>query len=267
MQFDQIITVKILTFVRMTCLSISDYLLISMPPLRLQKYLSQAGVASRRKAEELILKGKISINGKVNKELGVKIDPDVDVISIQGKAIAREEKKHYYLLYKPRGVIVSKRDPHGRKTVYDLIPHLHPSVNAVGRLDFDSEGLILLTNDGDFSHRLMHPSSEIKKLYHVRVNQELEEEVLEEMEKGIMLEEGLTAPSKIKAVKVEAGEIWYAMEIHEGKKRQVRKMFAWAGLKVLRLIRVKVGPFDLKLLDKKSYRSLSAAEMATFKLD
>ncbi|MBF0492264.1 MAG: rRNA pseudouridine synthase [Deltaproteobacteria bacterium] len=238
-----------------------------MPLLRLQKYLSQAGIASRRKAEGLILKGKITLNGKVVSELGVKVDPDTDRICLQGKKIEREEKKYYYLLYKPRGVIVSKRDPQGRKTVYDLIPHLHPSVNAVGRLDYDSEGLILLTNDGALSHRFMHPSSQIKKLYHVWVNQELEEEVCEEMEKGIVLDEGLTAPAQIRALKGEKNEIWYSIEIHEGKKRQVRKMFAWAGLKVLRLIRVKVGPFDLKDLNKRRYRTLSAEEMMEFRLE
>lgn len=236
-----------------------------MSELRLQKFLSERGLASRREAEKLILAGQVRVNGVLVKELGTKIDPEIDEVTFRGKAVLKQPAAVYYLLHKPRNTIVTRKDPEGRKTVYELIPHLHPSVRTVGRLDFDSEGLLLLTNDGDLAYRLTHPSFEIKKVYEVQVNEAVLPENIRQLERGVMLEGEKTAPAKIKAKSSRAKDFWYSIEIHEGKKRQVRRMFEWAGVKVLRLIRVKLGPLSLGNLEKGKWRELKSEEIEALK--
>ncbi len=231
-----------------------------MSRMRLQHFLAKAGVASRREAEKLILQGKVKVNGEVIYKLGTQVDPNSDQISFQNKLLSLVPQKTYILFHKPRGVIVTKKDPQKRKTVFDCIPNLHPSVNAVGRLDYDSEGLLLLTNDGDLAHQLTHPSSEIKKEYWVELNEIPSSEKLKQLEKGIILEGTKTAPARIQKIKKE--KIWFSIEIHEGKKRQVRRMFEWAGVKVLRLVRVRIGSLNLGDLPVGGYRELNPAEIA-----
>ncbi len=231
-----------------------------MSLLRLQHFLAKAGVASRRESEKLILQGKVSVNGEIVYKLGTQVNPETDKVCFRNKPLFLAPEKIYILFNKPRGVIVSKKDPQRRKTVFDCIPNLHPSVNTVGRLDYDSEGLLILTNDGDLAHRLTHPSSEIKKEYEVELDQMPEPESIQELEKGVLLEEGRTAPARIRKIKKEKG-IWFSVEIHEGKKRQVRKMLEWAGCGVLRLVRVRIGSLKLGDLPLGGYRELNPAEI------
>jgi 23S rRNA pseudouridine2605 synthase len=232
-----------------------------MSLIRLQRFLSQAGIASRREAEKIILNGEVAINEVVVRELGVKIDPEVDRVSHRGKRLSLQKELFYYLLYKPVGVVVTKKDPEGRKTVFNLIPNLDPSVNTVGRLDLDSEGLLLLTNDGELAHRLTHPSFEIDKVYHVQLNRLPPLEKLEQLRSGIFLEDKKTAPAQIKVLHKSPG-FWMSVQIHEGKKRQVRRMFEWAGCRVSRLIRVKLGPLELGNLQPGKWRMLTSSELS-----
>jgi 23S rRNA pseudouridine2605 synthase len=235
-----------------------------MTVMRLQRFLSQAGVASRRKAEELILKGAVSVNEVVVRELGTKIDSEVDRIRFRGKPLVQKSKFLYYLLHKPRGVVVTKRDPEGRKTVYQLIHHLDSSVNSVGRLDQDSEGLLLLTNDGELAFRLSHPSYEVEKVYHVLLNQLPSPAEIQKLKEGISLEEGITSPAKVQVIK-KTPEIWLSLQIHEGKKRQVRRMLETVGCSVKRLIRVKIGPLEIENLPPGRWRLLSPKEVLNLK--
>lgn len=235
-----------------------------MSLIRLQRVLSQAGVASRRKAEEFILQGKVAVNGVTVRELGWKVDPSVDRISFSGKAISLQKQKVYYLLHKPRGVMVTKSDPEGRKTVFQLIPRLDSSVNSVGRLDLDSEGLLLLTNDGELAYRLTHPSFEVEKVYHVLLSELPSSVLIKKLQAGILLEGEKTSPARIEVL--EQGErVWVRIKIHEGKKRQVRRMFEWTGVKVLRLVRVKMGPLELGNLSLGKWRVLSEKEVQNLK--
>src|SRR4030095_3485550 len=235
-----------------------------MSSIRLQRFLSQAGAASRRKAEECILRGEVRVNDVTVREMGFKIDPRVDRVHFRGKLLKVGEEKRALILNKPAGVMVTKRDPEGRKTVYELIRPLDPSLNAVGRLDFDSEGLLLLSNDGDLAFRLTHPSYEVQKVYHVFVDRPLPPAAVRSLEKGIELEDGMTSPARIRPLKEGAG-IAYSVQIHEGKKRQVRRMVEWAGLKVKRLIRVKMGPLELGELPPGKWRALSPKEISALR--
>lgn len=232
-----------------------------MSSLRLQRFLSQAGAASRRKAEECILRGEVRVNDVVVREMGFKIDPQVDRVLFRGKLVRVLKEKRTLLLNKPAGVMVTKRDPEGRKTVYDLIRPSDPSLNAVGRLDFDSEGLLLLSSDGDLAFRLTHPSYEVEKVYQVLADRPLPKKALELLERGVELEESVTAPARIRPLTGKAGH-WYSVKIHEGKKRQVRRMFEWTGVSVKRLIRVRMGPLELKDLPSGKWRALTPAETA-----
>ncbi len=264
-----------------------------MSQVRLQHYISKAGLASRRKAEACILAGKVRVNDVVVRELGTRIDPEVDRVLFEGKPIRVSAGKQYLLLHKPRGVIVSKQDEMGRKTVFDLLANLDPSLNAVGRLDLDSEGLLLLTNDGELQYRLTHPSYEIPKIYQVCLNRLPLPKVIQQLERGIDLEEGKTSRALIQVLSQRSSReesnslpvgqdqkphaesirktfgvepLWVSIQIHEGKKRQVRRMFEWAGCKVLRLIRVKLGPLELGNLKPGKSRLLTSREIHQLKL-
>ncbi len=242
-----------------------------MSEIRLQKFLSQAGIASRRAAEKLILEGKVRVNGVIVRELGTKVDPEVDQVTCAGQKIQIQENESYILLHKPRQVLVTRQDPQNRKTVYELIPSLHSSVRSVGRLDYDSEGLLLMTNDGELAYRLTHPSYEVKKTYQVLVKQAPAPEKIRHLEKGVEIEGERTAPAKIQKIspalksRGEESGVWFSVEIHEGKKRQVRRMFEWAGSKVLRLIRVRLGVLSLGNLAPGKWRELTPDEVLKLK--
>jgi 23S rRNA pseudouridine2605 synthase len=207
---------------------------------RVQKFISQAGTASRRRAEEFIKSGQVFINGKKAK-LGDKVDPKVDVVKVYGKIIKPQEKNIYLALYKPKGYVVSKKDPRHRKTVFELLPEdIRTSVWNIGRLDYDTEGLLILTNDGELTQALAHPKYEHDKEYEVTTQELPNDNQLEHLREGVEIATGLTYPAK---VKTKNNKIYII--IHEGKKRQVRRMFAAVGLTVAGLKRIRINKLEL----------------------
>ncbi|MCX8046586.1 MAG: rRNA pseudouridine synthase [Anoxybacillus gonensis] len=228
---------------------------------RLQKVIAHAGVASRRKAEQLIVEGKVRVNGKVVTELGVKVSPQ-DRIEVDGIPLEREEPV-YYLLYKPRGVICSVKDEKGRKVVTDFFKHVNKRIYPIGRLDYDTSGLLLLTNDGEFANLLMHPRYEIEKVYIAKVKGIPAREKVKQLEKGVALEDGVTAPAKAKVLSIDKRKQTAIVElrIHEGRNRQVRRMFEAIGHPVLKLKRERYAFLDLKGMNPGDYRELSPHEV------
>ncbi len=227
-----------------------------MPPERLQKILSRAGISSRRHAEQLILSGKVRVNGKLVSELGSKADPVADRITVDGRAIALQEAFHYYAYYKPRGVIVSKKDSWGNPTVFDLLK-LPPEVNSVGRLDKESEGLLLLSDDGDFVQRYTHPSFNVSKCYHVLLSREIAPGEIGRLKTGVPLEEKAVRAYGIRTWGDAEGP-WMELELKEGVKREIRRMLDFIGIKVLRLIRVRHGAIELDDLEPGQVRELES---------
>lgn len=228
---------------------------------RLQKVLAQAGVASRRHCEELITKGKVSVNGKVITELGSKVDSLKDRIEVEGKPLPREQKRVYYLLNKPRGYVTTLKDERGRKTVIELLEGVVQRVYPVGRLDYDSEGLILLSNDGELTQAFTHPSKKVKKTYLARVDGIPEQEKLLAMSKGLQLEDGATAPAEVRLAGVNDNRALLEITIHEGRNRQIRRMCKHIGYEVIRLQRTKVGPLNLEGLKSGQFRALTQQEL------
>ncbi len=230
---------------------------------RLQKYLEHAGVASRRKSEEFIKAGRVKVNGKLITEMGFKVTKD-DKIEVDGKIIAEKESKVYYLLHKPLNYITTTDDQFGRKTVLDLID-TNQRVYPVGRLDYDSSGLLLITNDGGLTNKLIHPSYEVWKEYLVEVNGFLDNNTLRALEEGVSLEDGKTAPAKIRLEHRTKEKSKAIISIHEGKNRQVRRMFDFFNLDVLSLKRIKFGPLKLGNLGYGKYRKLTDYEIQQIK--
>lgn len=228
---------------------------------RLQKVIAHAGFASRRKAEQLILEGKVTVNGKVVKELGIKVSPN-DKVEVQGIPVEREEPV-YYLMYKPRGVISSVNDDKGRKVVTDFLPHVKQRVYPVGRLDYDTSGVLLLTNDGEFANLLMHPRNEIEKVYVAKIKGVPSKEKLNILQRGVVLEDGKTAPAKVKMISSDTKKETAIIEIsiHEGKNRQVRRMFEAIGHPVLKLKRERYGGINLGGLTAGDVRELTPHEI------
>jgi 23S rRNA pseudouridine2605 synthase len=233
---------------------------------RLQKILAQAGIASRRKCEELILSGAVEVNGEKVTTLGVKADPAVDSIVVNGKPI-KGEKKIYLMMNKMKGVITSAKDPQGRKTVTDFLPGIKERVYPVGRLDYDTEGLLLLTNDGEFANLLTHPKHHVPKTYHATVKGVPHGTALEQLQKGIKLEDGMTAPAEVEYhdVDTEKNEATITITIYEGRNRQVRRMFEAINHKVIRLRRVRFGELTLQTLGRGKYRHLTPKEIEELK--
>lgn len=233
---------------------------------RLQKVLSQAGVASRRQAEQYILEGRVSVNGKVIKELGTKVTPSRDHIRVDGKIIGAE-KPVYILLYKPKGVVSTMSDPEGRKTVKSLVEDIPERIYPVGRLDYNTEGLLLMTNDGELAYVLTHPSHEIEKTYLARVLGLPAEEKLDRLRIGIRLEDGVTAPAKLILLEHDREKNITQVEItiHEGKNRQVRRMFEAIGHPVNQLKRVSFAFLTLQGVRRGRYRHLTTAEVQQLK--
>lgn len=228
---------------------------------RLQKVIAHAGLASRRKAEQLILEGHVKVNGKVVKELGVKVSSS-DKVEVSGIPIEREEPV-YFLLYKPRGVISSVQDDKGRKVVTDFLPGVEQRVYPIGRLDYDTSGLLLLTNDGEFANLLMHPKSEVEKVYVAKVKGIPSREKTRSLEKGIKLEDGMTAPARVKMISMDKKKQTAIIEltIHEGRNRQVRRMFEAIGHPVMKLKRERYGFLTLHGLKAGEARELTAHEV------
>ena len=227
---------------------------------RLQKVIAQAGIASRRKAEKLIKDGKVKVNGEVITELGTKVS-ESDKVEVNNKPIEKETKE-YYLLNKPRGVITTTNDEHGRKTVTDLI-ETSARIYPVGRLDYDTTGAILLTNDGEFANILMHPSNKIDKVYLAKLEGIIKGEQINALKNGIMLDDALVKASRVKLKKVnqENSTSMVEITIHEGKNHQVKRMFESVGFHVEKLTRERIGIFDIKNLKSGQYRKLTPKEV------
>lgn len=229
---------------------------------RLQKVIAYAGVASRRKAEQLIVEGKVKVNGKVVRELGTKVS-NSDTIEVEGVKLEKEDKV-YFLLYKPKGYISAVTDDKGRKTVVDIFKKRVPErIFPVGRLDYDTTGLLLLTNDGEFSYQLTHPKFKIDKTYIARVKGVPTIEGLKKLQRGIKLEDGKTAPAKVSMTSFDekAGKAICEITIHEGKNHQVRRMFEAIGTPVVKLKRERFAFLDLGSLKPGEYRELTKHEV------
>jgi pseudouridine synthase len=235
---------------------------------RLQKVLSAAGVASRRASEELIRRGRVTVNGAVVTTLGSKADPARDEIRVDGRRIKRATRLRYLLLNKPRGYVTTRRDPQRRRTVLDLIPPHHDYVYPVGRLDYDSEGLLLLTNDGDLAAALTHPRHEVERVYRVEIAGTPDARSLHRLSRGIVLDGERTAPAKITMLFGETerpADAVLLMTLHEGRNRQVRRMCEAIGHPVKRLTRIRIGPLTDRGLRAGQVRELTAAEVRALK--
>ena len=229
---------------------------------RLQKVIAQAGVASRRKAEELITEGKVKVNGKIVTELGTKVS-DKDQIEVENKIIEKEIKE-YYLLNKPRGVVTTTQDDKNRKTVVDLIP-TNARIYPVGRLDYDTTGALLLTNDGDFANILMHPKHEVTKVYIAKIKGLIKGEQINKLKDGVEIEPGVVVKGervKLKKTDSKSNTSMVQITITEGKNHQVKKMFEAVGFEVVKLKREKIAFFDLKDLQSGEYRKLTPKEVS-----
>lgn len=233
-----------------------------MEKVRLQKYLAEAGVASRRKAEELIQQGKIKVNGKVTTELGTKINPEKDKIEYEEKLIRTQNEKIYILLNKPIGYVTTAKDQFDRDSVLDLVK-IKQRVVPVGRLDMYTSGALLLSNDGDFVYQVTHPKHEIEKTYTVTIKGIVQEEAVEQLRKGINIEDYTTKPAKVRILKIEEEKNQSRLEItiHEGKNRQVRKMCEAINHKVLALHRSKIAGIGVKDLPLGKWRYLKEKEI------
>ena len=229
---------------------------------RLNKYLAQCGVASRRRCDELIAAGHVAVNGRTVREMGVRV-AEGDAVSVDGQAVRPEAEKRYLLYHKPVGEVCTAQDDRGRPTVLDRFADDPVRVFPVGRLDYDSEGLLLLTNDGELTHRLLHPSKEVEKVYLARVTGAPDPEALRALRQGVLMEgeSRPTAPARVQVVKLEAFASLVLVGIREGRNRQVRRMFGAVGHKVLSLRRVGFGPLRLEGLERGAYRPLTPQEV------
>ncbi len=226
---------------------------------RLQKILSEMGITSRRKAEDLIFEGRVTVNGRIA-TIGTKADPVKDHIKVDGKLLIKPEPKVYIMFNKPKNVVTSLHDPEGRPTVKDFLKGVKYRVFPVGRLDYDSEGLLLLTNDGDFAHAVLHPSKKISKTYLVKVKGILEEDKIEKLKTGVKLVERMTAPVKVKRIRETENNSWLEIKIYEGKKRQIRRMLEKTGHDVLKLKRIRIDGLELGKLEPGTFRYLTPEE-------
>lgn len=228
--------------------------------IRLQKFLAATGLGSRRHCEEYIETGRVSVDGEIVTELGARIDPETQVILVDGER-ARMEPRRYFLLNKPPGYLCTNQDPAGRRRVIDLFPGENQRLFTVGRLDENSEGLLLVTNDGAMAQRLAHPRYRVARTYHVQVAGHPPREKLDELRKGIRFKEGVFRVSGLKPLKKQGKSTFLELTLHEGQNREIRRMMARIGHKVMQLIRVRFGPLNLGKLKSGEYRRLSDTEL------
>ena len=242
----------------------------SMPPerlvpVRLQKFLARAGVASRRGSEDLMTAGRVTVNGEVVTELGAKVDPLADVVAVDGVVISAAGEPVYLMLNKPAGVITTMDDPQARRSVADLVPREPAGLFPVGRLDRDTTGLLLFTTDGEMAHRLLHPRHHVEKVYEATVEGAPDARSVARLAEGIELEDGPTSPARLRVLAPGRDSSRIEIAIREGRKRQVRRMFAAIGHPVLALHRVSFGPVGLGDLSVGSHRTLTAEEVAALR--
>ena len=227
--------------------------------MRLQKYMAECGVASRRRAEEMILEGKVAVNGQVITQMGVQVE-EGDEVMVEGKIIRPEAQKHYVIYHKPAGEVTTVSDPEGRACVLDHFRDYPVRLYPVGRLDYDSEGLLLLTNDGALTEKMLHPSHQVDKTYLARVTAHVSMDAVRKLRAGVMLDDHKTSPAKVRIVKEETFATVVLVTIHEGRNRQVRRMFEEVGHQVLQLRRVRFGPLELGDLPRGQWRELTTEE-------
>ena len=228
--------------------------------IRLQKYMSECGVASRRKSEELIAKGAVKVNGTVAK-IGDSVDPKRDIITLNGKKIENKTVAKYIMLHKPRGFVTTMSDELGRRCVASLVEDVGERVYPIGRLDRNSEGLLLLTNDGEFANAVMHPSKHVPKTYRVTVRPDITAQQIDELSSGVMIEGRMTAPADVQLLQKEEGRAVVEIVLYEGTNRQIRRMCEALGLEVARLKRTAVGSVKLGMLRPGEWRDLTAQEV------
>ena len=228
--------------------------------IRLQKLIAGSGLSSRRKAEEMIAAGHVTVNGKVVREQGTRVDPERDHVKVNGRHLRAVQPYAYLLLNKPKNVMSTLDDPGGRPTVKHLLPGVTVRVFPVGRLDFDSEGLMLLTNHGDLAQALLHPRHHVPKTYLIKVKGVLTDEEIKTLVRGVALEDGVTSPATVKKVRKAKQNSWLEITIHEGRKHQVKRMLEAVRHPVLKLIRVRFGPLTLEDLAPGEYRYLTDRE-------
>lgn len=233
--------------------------------IRLQKYLAMCGIASRRSAEKVILEGRVAVNGEIITEMGVQVDENSDTVTVDGLIIHPEEEKHYIAYNKPIGEVTTVSDPEGRATVMDKFLDYPVRLFPVGRLDYDSEGLLLLTNDGDMMNRVLHPSHEVIKTYWTKVSNHVSQEEIRALRKGVMVDGKLTSPASVRLIRENTFDTVLLIGIHEGRNRQVRKMAEAIGHKVVSLRRVGFGPVSLGDLPTGMWRPLTKEEIFSLK--
>ncbi len=230
---------------------------------RLQKFIAACGIASRRAAEKYITDGRISVNGSIVTEQGIKIDPEKDIVAFDGKIIKEAGQKVYIILYKPKGYISTVKDEKDRRTVMDLVADIPQRIFPVGRLDNNTEGLLLMTNDGDLTQKLLHPKFKITKTYVVTIKDIMDNDSLGRLRRGVNLEDGMTAPAEVKIVSYDRDTNHSKVEItiHEGRNRQVRRMFQAVGYDVAALKRIRFAGLTLQGLKRGKYRTLEQEEL------
>lgn len=228
--------------------------------MRLQKYLAECGVASRRKSEELIEQGKVKVNGRIA-QIGDKVNPKKDDITVSGKRVVKSRQYTYIILHKPRGFITTMSDEMGRKCVAELVKDVKARVYPVGRLDRDSEGMLLMTNDGEFANAMTHPTKHVPKTYRVTVRPSITDEQITALTTGIMLEGRMTAPAEVRVLTREEGRVVIEIVLYEGRNRQIRKMCDSLGLEVARLKRTAIGSIKLGMLPQGKWRELTEDEV------
>lgn len=229
--------------------------------MRLQKALAQAGLASRRKAEELISQGRVEVNGVVVRELGTKVEPARDLIRVDGKLLKDRERKVYYVLYKPAEMVTTLSDPQGRPTIRDCLKGIEQRVFAVGRLDWDAEGALLVTNDGELANRLMHPRYQVPRTYLAKVKGVPDEATLGKLRAGVRLEDGIAKPERVHMERETERNSWLHLVVHEGRPHLVKRLCAAVGHPVVRLFRPQYGGVGVEGLRPGQYRPLDAPEI------
>ena len=233
--------------------------------IRLQKFLAMCGVASRRTSEKMILDGRVAVNGQVITQMGVQIDETNDVVTVDQARVFPETEKHYIVYNKPVGEVTTVSDPEGRATVMDRFAGYPVRLFPVGRLDYDSEGLLLLTNDGDMMNRVLHPSMEVRKVYWTKVSNHVSPEEIKALRKGVMIDGKLTSPASVRLIRQETFDTVLLIAIHEGRNRQVRRMIDAIGHQVVSLRRVEFGPVVLGDLPVGMWRRLTPEEIRRLK--
>jgi 23S rRNA pseudouridine2605 synthase len=227
--------------------------------IRLNKYLADSGIASRRKADRMIEEGHVKINGRKVFELGVKVDPDKDTVTVQGETVRPQDHKVYFMFYKPKNVVTTMFDPEDRPCIADYTKHIEERVYPVGRLDWETEGLLILTNDGEFSNKVMHPSQDVTKTYLVKIDGQLLEDDIARLKDGVTIVGGKVQARSVQKVRRGSDLYgWYRVVITEGKNRQVHRMFEKIGYDVLKLQRVAIGSLELSGIDRGEMRPLTA---------